>query len=76
MKGTAASPGQVTGKALVLQSPTEISRVEPGTVLIASTTDPYWTPLFMHVVGKCHYSVFNPDMINNIFNPWCWECGE
>ncbi len=51
MKGTAASPGQVTGKALVLDSPTEVPHIEPGTVLIASTTDPYWTPLFMHVVG-------------------------
>ncbi len=46
LKGVAASPGLARGRARVLLSLGEASRLEPGDVLITSTTDPCWTPLF------------------------------
>lgn len=44
--GVGASAGRVTGPARVVHDPAS-AHVEPGDVLIAATTDPGWTPLFL-----------------------------
>jgi pyruvate,water dikinase len=44
--GSAASAGVYTGPARVILDPTG-ARLEPGEVLVAPSTDPGWTPLFM-----------------------------
>jgi phosphohistidine swiveling domain-containing protein len=46
IRGTAASPGIATGTARVVRSPTG-ARLEAGDVLVAPSTDPGWTPLFL-----------------------------
>ena len=50
MTGLGASPGKVTGRARVVRDPAD-ARLEPGEILVASTTDPGWTPLFMTAAG-------------------------
>jgi pyruvate,water dikinase len=44
--GVGASAGRVTGPARVVLDPAT-ARVEPGEILVAATTDPGWTPLFL-----------------------------
>jgi pyruvate,water dikinase len=46
----AAAPGRATGPARVIRDPAG-ARVEPGEILVAPTTDPGWTPLFMTARG-------------------------
>jgi phosphohistidine swiveling domain-containing protein len=48
--GTAVSPGVVSGPVKVLRSAREKS-VEKGDVLVAYTTDPGWTPLFVNAAA-------------------------
>ena len=44
--GTPVSPGRATGRARVLRSIEEASRLEPGDVLVTVTTQPPWSSLF------------------------------
>ncbi|GID95637.1 phosphoenolpyruvate synthase [Amorphoplanes digitatis] len=46
LRGVGASAGRVTGPARVVHDPAT-ARVEPGDILVAATTDPGWTPLFL-----------------------------
>ena len=46
IRGTPASPGIARGAARVILSPAG-ARLEPGEVLVAPSTDPGWTPLFL-----------------------------
>lgn len=46
IRGSPASPGVVTGTARVILSP-QGARLEPGEILVAPSTDPGWTPLFL-----------------------------
>ncbi|MDY6932388.1 MAG: PEP-utilizing enzyme, partial [Halobacteriota archaeon] len=48
--GEPISPGIVRGKVKVLNSPDE-KPVLPGEILVARTTDPGWTPLFLNAGG-------------------------
>jgi pyruvate,water dikinase len=50
LRGTPASPGTVTGPARVVLDPTD-ARLSPGDVLVAPSTDPGWTPLFLTASG-------------------------
>jgi pyruvate,water dikinase len=50
LAGSAASAGVYTGPARVVFDPTG-ARLEPGEVLVAPSTDPGWTPLFMTAGG-------------------------
>ena len=50
MRGSPASPGLVTGKARVIRSP-QGAHLEPGEILVASSTDPGWMPLFLTAGG-------------------------
>ncbi len=44
--GNAASPGKVTGRAVVIHSLQDADRLQKGDILVAKTTNPSWTPLF------------------------------
>jgi pyruvate,water dikinase len=50
LKGFPASPGIVTAQAHVILDPTG-ARLEPGEILVAPSTDPGWTPLFLTASG-------------------------
>ncbi len=50
LRGTPASAGSVTAKARVILDPTG-ARLEPGEILVAPSTDPGWTPLFLVAGG-------------------------
>lgn len=51
LTGMAASPGQVTGRARVVMSPSEASTLQPGDILVTRATDPGWTPVFSIIGG-------------------------
>lgn len=51
LSGVAGSPGQVTGTARILLDLSDPSKLEPGDILIAPSTDPSWTPLFLAAGG-------------------------
>ncbi len=48
--GTPASSGVVTANARVVLDPAD-SRLQPGEILVAPSTDPGWTPLFLTAAG-------------------------
>jgi rifampicin phosphotransferase len=50
LRGTAASAGTVTGPARVVLDPVG-AHLEPGEILVAPSTDPGWTPLFLTAGG-------------------------
>ncbi|WP_159944184.1 MULTISPECIES: PEP/pyruvate-binding domain-containing protein [unclassified Nocardiopsis] len=50
LTGTPASTGVATGAARVVHDPASAS-LAPGEILVARTTDPGWTPLFMTAGG-------------------------
>ena len=50
LTGMGAASGRVSGRARVVRDPASAS-VEPGEVLVAPTTDPGWTPLFLTAGG-------------------------
>jgi len=50
LAGTPASAGMATGKVRVVLDPVG-ARLEPGEILVAPSTDPGWTPLFMTAGG-------------------------
>jgi pyruvate,water dikinase len=47
VKGWAASPGKHRGRVRVVRDPSDAGDLRHGDVLVASATDPSWTPLFM-----------------------------
>src|SRR5215203_2250942 len=51
LSGFAVSPGRVSAPASVIHSPSDFSRMEPGTILVCPTTTPAWTPLFSQASG-------------------------
>jgi phosphohistidine swiveling domain-containing protein len=51
LKGVAGSPGTVTGTARVLHSLDDADNLDVGDILIAESTDPSWTPLFLAAGG-------------------------
>ncbi|MEU1970282.1 PEP/pyruvate-binding domain-containing protein [Microbacterium sp. NPDC019599] len=50
LRGTPASAGTVTATAHVILDPVG-ARLEPGEILVAPSTDPGWTPLFLTAGG-------------------------
>jgi len=50
LRGTPASAGTVTGPARVVSDPAGVS-LRPGEILVAPSTDPGWTPLFLTAGG-------------------------
>ncbi|OPY71482.1 MAG: Phosphoenolpyruvate synthase [Syntrophorhabdus sp. PtaU1.Bin002] len=51
MHGIGCSPGVAKGCARVLRDISETKLLEPGEILVASHTDPGWTPLFLICKG-------------------------
>jgi pyruvate,water dikinase len=51
MRGLAASPGIVEGRARVLVREDEMDALQPGEILVVHTTDVGWTPLFLVAAG-------------------------
>ena len=51
LSGVAGSPGTVTGTARILMSIEDADKLEPGDILVAPSTDPSWTPLFLAAGG-------------------------
>lgn len=45
--GIAAAPGHARGRARVIRHPHDSARLSAGDVLVAPSTDPGWTPLFL-----------------------------
>jgi rifampicin phosphotransferase len=50
LQGTPASPGRVTAPARVILDPHQ-AQLTPGEILVAPSTDPGWTPLFLKAAG-------------------------
>jgi pyruvate,water dikinase len=50
LRGSPASPGVVTATARIILSP-QGARLKPGEILVAPSTDPGWTPLFLTAGG-------------------------
>lgn len=46
LKGMAASPGQVEGRARVILDADDLSQIQPGEILVATVTAPSWGPIF------------------------------
>jgi pyruvate,water dikinase len=51
LQGMGISRGTVTGTVRVLRSLDDASRLAPGDILVARSTDPGWTPLFLKAGG-------------------------
>lgn len=47
LTGLGVAAGRATGKARLINHPRENSRLQTGEVLVAPSTDPGWTPLFL-----------------------------
>ncbi len=46
LKGLGISPGRHTGRVCILSSPEQVDDLRAGDVLVTTSTDPGWTPLF------------------------------
>ncbi len=49
--GVGVSTGVATGKARVLLTPTDVEPSDRDYILVCPSTDPAWTPLFLHAAG-------------------------
>ncbi len=59
LEGWAASPGRYTGPVRIITSLADGTRLQPGEILVAHSTDPSWTPLFL-VAGAVVLEVGGP----------------
>lgn len=50
-RGVATGTGIARGKARLLRHPAEAARLQAGEILVAPSTDPGWTPLFLRAAG-------------------------
>lgn len=51
VEGAAIGEAIVTGHAQVLESPAQIARFEPGSILVTGMTDPDWVPIMKQAAG-------------------------
>ncbi len=51
LAGLAGSPGQAEGPVFLVLSPDDFARFPKGSVLVARTTNPTWTPLFYSAIA-------------------------
>jgi len=51
LTGLGVSPGVAKGRARVAFDLSEVFELEPGEIIVCSTTDPSWVPLFMIAGG-------------------------
>ena len=50
-QGIGVSAGVVEGRAEIIYNPEQGERLTPGDIMVAPSTDPAWTPLFIHAGG-------------------------
>jgi pyruvate,water dikinase len=50
-RGIPTGTGRARGRACLLRHPSEGYRLQPGDILVAPSTDPGWTPLFLSAGG-------------------------
>ena len=50
-RGVSVSAGVATGKARVLLTPADVHPSDRDYILVCPSTDPAWTPLFLHAAG-------------------------
>lgn len=50
-RGVAIGGGYIEGKVRIIHDPLEQSRMQPGDILVAPSTDPSWVPLFLKAGG-------------------------
>ena len=50
-EGIGVAAGQATGAARLINHPNEGNLLKPGEILVAPSTDPGWTPLFLRASG-------------------------
>jgi pyruvate,water dikinase len=50
-QGTLAAPGYARGSARILLDPSDGDRLQAGDILVAPSTDPGWTPLFLRAAA-------------------------
>jgi pyruvate,water dikinase len=51
LRGISAAPGRACGPARLIRHPGEAQRLQRGDVLVAPSTDPGWTPLFLRTAA-------------------------
>ena len=51
LRGLPSSPGRVAGIARVVRTPQDGTRLQAGDILVAPSTDPGWTPLYLLAAG-------------------------
>jgi pyruvate,water dikinase len=51
LRGIRAAPGRACGPARLIHHPSEAQRLQRGDVLVAPSTDPGWTPLFLRTAA-------------------------
>ncbi|UCE38170.1 MAG: hypothetical protein JSW00_02735 [Thermoplasmata archaeon] len=51
LKGIGGSPGRASGNVKIISNITEFGRFKEGEILVAPTTNPSWTPLFLMAAG-------------------------
>ncbi len=51
LTGSPGSPGIASGRVRIVRNISEFGTLEPGEVLVAQSTNPSWTPLFMRAVA-------------------------
>lgn len=51
LTGVAVAAGRASGPARIIRHPDEGHRLQPGDVLVAPSTDPGWTPLFLRAAA-------------------------
>lgn len=51
LQGSGVAPGTARGTARILRHPSEGAKLQPGDVLVAPSTDPGWTPLFLRAAA-------------------------
>jgi len=51
LQGSGVSPGQARGAARKLHLPSSAAKLKSGDILVARSTDPSWTPLFLRASG-------------------------
>lgn len=51
LRGIPASPGKVSGRVKILQSPQDGQKMKEGEILVTKTTNPLFTPSLMKASG-------------------------
>ncbi len=51
LAGLPGSPGKVSGSCFLVRTPSDFGRFPPGSIIVARTTNPAWTPLFYSASG-------------------------